>query len=114
MGDVPGHEAVLDVGCGSGFSSSLFLDSPWWTGRTAWVGIDISEAIDVALERLAHVPNTHFVQGDALALPFKSETVDAIFSEGVLHHTPSTRDAITEAARVLQPGGGIFTFTFTA
>ena len=99
------HEAVLDVGCGSGFSSSLFLDSPWWTGRTAWVGIDISEAIDVAFERLAHVPNTHFVQGDALALPFKSETFDAIFSEGVLHHTPSTRDAILEAARVLQPAG---------
>src|SRR3972149_4493859 len=96
---------VLDIGCGSAFSSSLWLDTPYWTGRAMYVGVDISTAVDVASERLHHVPNVHFVQADALALPFLDQSFDAIFSEGVLHHTPSTRQALLSAARILSTGG---------
>lgn len=99
------RESIIDIGSGSGFSSSLFLASPRWTGHAMWVGVDISEAIDVAKERLAGVSNTHFVQGDALQLPFREGSFDTIFSEGVLHHTPSTHDALLSAARVLATGG---------
>lgn len=99
------RESVVDIGSGSGFSSSLFLDNPRWTGHAMWVGVDISEAIDVAQERLANVANTHFVQGDALQLPFRDGSFDTVFSEGVLHHTPSTHDALLSAARVLATGG---------
>ena len=53
------------------------------------------------------LPNTHFVQADALDLPFADGTFDAVFSEGVLHHTPSTRAALLSAARVLACGGEI-------
>lgn len=99
-------ERMLDLGCGSGFSSSLFLESAHWRAdTTTWVGVDISEAIDVAQERLGHVPRTGFVQADALALPFQDEAFDVVFSEGVLHHTPSTRDALISGARVLRPHG---------
>lgn len=72
-----------------------------------WVGVDISEAIDVALERLSHISNTHFLQADALQLPFQNDSFDTIFSEGVFHHTPSTRLALMSAVRVLAPGGEI-------
>jgi arsenite methyltransferase len=99
------RHAILDLGCGSGFSSSLWLDTPHWCGRGMWVGVDISEAVDVAYERLRHIPNTHFVQADALSLPFSDGCFDTIFSEGVLHHTPSTRAALLSASRVLALGG---------
>jgi arsenite methyltransferase len=99
------QEAILDVGCGSGFSSSLWLDTPYWQGKAMWVGIDISEAVDVALDRLCHIPNTHFVQADALQLPFPDGSFETVFSEGVLHHTPSTRSALLSSARVLATGG---------
>ncbi len=99
------RESVVDIGSGSGFSSSLFLESPAWTGRAMWVGVDISEAIDVAQERLGQLPNTHFVQGDALELPFREGSFKVLFSEGVLHHTPSTRSALLAASRVLASGG---------
>ena len=100
-----GRERILDLGCGSGFSSSLWLESDLWHGSAAWVGADISEAVDVAKKRLSDVPNTHFVQADALNLPFHEGAFDTIFSEGVLHHTPSTRSALHSAARVLVEGG---------
>ena len=96
---------VLDVGCGGGLSSGTFLMSPGWNGRAMWVGVDISTAVDVAQSRLGKIANTHFVQADALELPFADGTFDAVFSEGVLHHTPSTRAAVLSAARVLASGG---------
>lgn len=99
------HDRVLDVGCGSGYSSALWLDTSAWQGHAMWVGVDISEAIDVARDRLGSIPNTHFVQADAMRMPFGPGTFDAIFSEGVLHHTPSTREALLACARLLAPGG---------
>jgi arsenite methyltransferase len=106
------RESILDIGCGSGLSSSLWLDTPWWNGHAMWVGVDISTSVDVAQERLATFSNTHFVQGDALYLPFSDGSFDTIFSEGVLHHTPSTKQALFEAARVLAPGGEIHFYVY--
>jgi ubiquinone/menaquinone biosynthesis C-methylase UbiE len=42
---------------------------------------------------------------DAETLPFASESLDIVYSWGVLHHTPRTEDAVREVARVLRPGG---------
>src|SRR5260370_24585378 len=92
---------ILDAGCGSGFSSSLWLDGV----AAPWVGADISSAIDVACERLGHLPNTHFLQGDILQLPLQDQAFDTIFSEGVLHHTPDTAKAVRPLVPLLQPGG---------
>ncbi|HEX9364505.1 MAG TPA: class I SAM-dependent methyltransferase [Candidatus Dormibacteraeota bacterium] len=96
---------ILDLGCGVGMASYFWLASPGWRPVEPWVGVDISEAVDVAREHLRHVPNTHFVQADAMRLPFPNATFDAILSEGVLHHTASTKAAIESGARVLAPNG---------
>jgi len=100
-----GRKRILDVGCGGALSASLFLDSDHWSGKAMWVGVDISSAIDVAQDNVARFANTHFVQADALQLPFPDASFDTIVSEGVLHHTPSTREALLSAARVLETGG---------
>jgi arsenite methyltransferase len=98
-----GRGSVLDAGCGAGFSASTWLDDGWTGGL--YVGVDVSEAVDVALERLGGVPRASFVQADVCRLPFRTGSFDTVFSEGVLHHTPSTRDALREVVRTLAPGG---------
>lgn len=100
---------VVDLGCGGGYSSSLWMED--WTGPL-WVGVDISEAIDVAKDRLGHHPNTAFVQADILHPPFREQSFDAAFSEGVFHHTPSTREAIGSAARLLRTGGELLFYVY--
>jgi arsenite methyltransferase len=103
---------VLDLGCGAGVASWPWLRASAWTGNAMWVGVDISDAIDVAARHLGEVPNTHFVQADALHLPFRDGAFDIILSEGVLHHTPSTKDAIASAARALRPEGEIYFYVY--
>lgn len=104
---------VLDAGCGSGFSTSLWMEPGWQAGgRAEWYGVEISEAVDVALGRLGHMPGTHFVQADILWLPFRDGTFDTIFSEGVLHHTPSTERALKALIPLLEPGGQIMFYVY--
>ncbi|MEM7129632.1 MAG: methyltransferase domain-containing protein [Chloroflexota bacterium] len=107
------RRTILDAGCGGGFSASLWLHSEWLdSGNAEWVGADISAAIDVAQERLAGIPNTHFIQADVLELPFAGETFDTIFSEGVLHHTPSTERALKSLVPLLTQGGEIMFYVY--
>ena len=100
---------TLDAGCGSGFSAAVWLDED---ARGDYVGADISDAVDIAQETFGHLPGTSFVQADLMALPFADETFDVVFSEGVLHHTPSTRGALASVARVLRPGGDMLFYVY--
>jgi arsenite methyltransferase len=100
---------VLDVGCGSGYSSSMWLDRSWngW-----WIGMDVSTAVDAARERLGGIPGTDFVQADVGRIPFEPMTFGAVIAEGVLHHTPSTRDAFRSVASTLRVGGELLLYVY--
>jgi ubiquinone/menaquinone biosynthesis C-methylase UbiE len=49
-----------------------------------------------------------FYVGDAQWLPYRDESLDAVFGFGVLHHLPDWREGLREIARVLEPGGVFF------
>jgi arsenite methyltransferase len=107
------RQCILDAGCGGGYSASLWLDSAWQGAGTAqWFGADISEAIDVAQERLTGIPGLHFLQADVCQLPFAEKTFDVIFSEGVLHHTPSTEQALKSLVPLLRRRGEIMFYVY--
>ena len=58
------------------------------------------------------IEGTSFVQADVLDLPFRPESFDAIFSEGVLHHTPSTEAAFQALVPLLRPGGELLFYVY--
>jgi arsenite methyltransferase len=105
-----GRRRILDAGCGSGFSTSLWMDPPW--EGECWLGVDISTAIDTARERLGLTRKTHFIQADILRLPFLEGTFDTIIAEGVLHHTPSTELALKSLIPLLQKGGEVMFYVY--
>ena len=88
---------VVDLACGSG-PMSRELAQP---GRTV-IGLDLSEhELALAAER---GPGP-WIRADALNLPFRDASVDAITSSmGLVVVTPLSR-VLEEAARVLRPGG---------
>lgn len=104
---------ILDAGCGGGYSTACWIEPAWRrNGNAEWVGADISTGIDVAQERFSSIPGTHFVQADILNLPFREHSFDTIFSEGVLHHTPSTERAFKSLIPLLAPGGEILFYVY--
>jgi arsenite methyltransferase len=103
---------VVDVGCGSGFSTALWLDDAWASSGALWVGAEISDAVDVARERLGHIDGTAFVQADLMRLPLKDASVGAIIAEGVLHHTQSTKSALEALVPLLERGGELLFYVY--
>jgi alkylated DNA repair protein alkB family protein 8 len=103
---IPEESRLLDIGCGNGrFLGTL-------EGKAvSYTGIDFSEGlVGVAHARYRERPQTEFVVGDALALPFRDDSFDNTVSFAVLHHIPSREYRVRflrEAARVTKPGGFI-------
>lgn len=106
-----GRKIILDAGCGSGHSGQLFFGEH--LRNHDYLGVDISNAIDVAKVRFdeAGYPGD-FLQSDLLSVPIPDASIDMIFSEGVLHHTDSTEEAIKALARKLKPGGRFLFYVY--
>jgi SAM-dependent methyltransferase/uncharacterized protein YbaR (Trm112 family) len=100
---------VLDAGCGNGsFSRGLNQFG------CEVVAIDVSQSVRAAYKKFCTKGNdpTHFVQGDLMNPPFKHGAFDVIFSFGVLHHNPDTREALQAIAKSLKPTGRIFIWVY--
>ncbi len=95
---------LLDAGCGAGVAAlDLFRDV---LPRVRYLGVDLTDAVDVAARRFAsRGARGRFLQADLTDLPLVPQSVDVVFSEGVLHHTDSTENAIRALAPLLRPGG---------
>lgn len=94
--------SVLEIGFGLGTDYVQFARS----GARCF-GIDLTPThVFASRARLRQEGfPLRLVRGDAERLPFRSDAFDAVYSVGVLHHTPGTEVAIDEAYRVLHPGG---------
>ena len=69
-------------------------------------------AVEAAQANFGHLPQVLVCQADIGRLPFRPGTFDFILSEGVLHHTPSTRAALLTLAGHLRPGGMIAFYVY--
>jgi ubiquinone/menaquinone biosynthesis C-methylase UbiE len=100
-------KTILDAGAGNGRD---VVQLARLRPDALVVGIDVSEAIDVAAKHTSGLRNVLLVQGDVSRPPFRSASFDHITSLGVLHHTPNTEAAVKALFPLLKPGGE-FAFT---
>lgn len=93
-------QVVVDIGCGAG----RFIETARQKGAQV-IGLDYSDAVEVAAENFKDDENVCICQADALHLPIKEQSVEGAFSIGVLHHTPKPSQGIIEATQTLKTGG---------
>ena len=98
---------LLDVGVGAGRFAEVVSR---WGGEV--VGVDLSFAVDAAYGNVGKRENVHIVQADLFRLPFHEGTFDAMYSLGVLHHTPDTKMAFDAVVPYLKHGGEFAVFLY--
>jgi ubiquinone/menaquinone biosynthesis C-methylase UbiE len=96
---------VAEIGCGPGrLLSHLEQLAP----KARVIGADLTEAmLRQAPARFARVV------GDAQALPFAEDSLDAVVMPFVLFHLPDLPGALAEVRRVLAPGGSFAAVTWS-
>jgi SAM-dependent methyltransferase len=107
--DVAG-KSVLDGGCGMGRFSDVV--ARWHAHQV--VAVDLTNAVDAAAENLRGHAGTHVLQADLRRLPLAPEAFDIVFSIGVLHHTPNTREAFMRLAEMVKPGGLLCVWVYSS
>jgi SAM-dependent methyltransferase len=94
---------VADIGCGDGY---LTLEMARWA-RTVF-GIDRSDPVLERAKALAdrrRVTNVQWKKGDLARLPLRDASVDIALLSQALHHAVDPEEALSEAVRILRPGG---------
>jgi ubiquinone/menaquinone biosynthesis C-methylase UbiE len=110
-----GDERILDLGCGRGavlLMAAQHLTSGRAVGIDLWRSVDQSGNSIEATRRNAEAEGVadrvELHTGDMTALPFDDNSFDLIVSSLAIHNIPGSAaraKAISEAVRVLKPGG---------
>jgi arsenite methyltransferase len=99
-------EVVLDLGSGGGLEVLLASKQ---VGAEGFVyGLDMTDAmLEVARANAEKVgaTNVEFLKGDIESIPLPDQSVDVIISNCVINLSPDKGQVLSDAFRVLKPGG---------
>jgi SAM-dependent methyltransferase len=93
---------VLEVSCGHGGGAAYLART---VEPTSYTGLDLNETGITFCRKRHRAANLDFVHGDAMNLPFDTESFDAVVNIEAGHHYPQFRRFLAEVTRVLRPGG---------
>ena len=99
-------ETVLDLGSGGGIDVLLSARRVGPSGKA--YGLDMTdEMLALAREnqRKANIDNVEFLKGEIEAIPLPDNSVDVVISNCVINLSADKDRVVSEAFRVLRPGG---------
>ncbi len=106
------NKNYLDVACGTGDLGKLFLDYTDKNGEI--ISSDSNEKmIEKGKKRLNKYKNIKWVVAEAEKLPFKNNTFDFYTISFGLRNTKNLDKSLSEAYRVLKPGGRYMCLEFS-
>jgi len=107
MLDLKSDSIFIDIGCGGGnFVSEM-------SKRCVSIGLDIIPEIKSLSFVQKKRKNLHIIRGDALRIPFKDNTVDAILLGGTLQAIKQEHLLLNECHRILRNNGLLVIYIVT-
>ncbi|NJK86317.1 MAG: class I SAM-dependent methyltransferase [Bacteroidales bacterium] len=101
-GHITSTDQVLELGCGTGYFTRELVK----TGASI-TAIDISPDLLEEAKKNVTEKNARFIQDNAYAMNFESNSFNTVVGSSVLHHLELSK-ALPEIYRVLKPGGKLF------
>ncbi|WP_436346287.1 class I SAM-dependent methyltransferase [Natronorubrum sp. FCH18a] len=102
---VEAGDAVLDLGCGSGYAGRALRDTND-AGRI--YGLDGSPEMATNAADYTDDPQVGFLVGDFDSLPFVDDSIDHVWSMEAFYYASDPHHTLEEIARILRPGGTFY------
>lgn len=102
-------KAGIDAGSGMGDDTEYLLRR--FPAMTL-ISLDISLGVNSTYQKVKHLQNAHVARASVLQLPLKDQSVDFIYSYGVLHHTSNPQGGFNEFCRVIRKEGRVILYLY--
>lgn len=100
---------VLNVGCGLGRESIAIANA---LDGAEIVAVDLNFALLRSGPLFKTNRGLHLIIASLFQLPLRGEAFDLVYTQGVIHHTFSTRKALEAIAQFVKPGGYLFVWVY--
>ncbi len=103
---------LLDAGCGNGTLTAALS-----TFGMRVVGMDLHDGLGLANRNRARSAgeywrNVHFAQGNLFTPCLKRDSFDVVYSSGVIHHTPDSRETFKKLVPLVKPKGRLYVWVY--
>lgn len=103
-------KTIIDTGCGLGYKAALFAKL---APHAIVLGVDISDAIDVAAKNFKQYPNLFFFRGDIANTGLKDGVIDFTVCDQVIMHTEVPEDTFRHLSNITSPGGEFACYVYS-
>lgn len=104
-------KVIFDAGCGLGYKAAWFAEL---APESLVIGMDFSDAAQIAAEIYTNLPNLFFIKGDIAHTTFLDDSVDYVSCDQVIQHTENPEQTFAELTRITSTDIGEFACYFYA
>ncbi len=103
-------KTIIDTGCGLGYKAAWFATL---APHAIVLGVDISDAINVAAHNYRHIPNLFFFKGDIADTGLKNGMIDFTVCDQVIMHTEVPENTFRHLCDITSPGGEFACYVYS-
>ena len=100
---------ILDAGCGLGYKAKWFADL---NPNNLVIGMDYSDSVFLAAKNYSDTKNLVFIKNDIANTKIKSNSIDYISCDQVLHHTEDPQKTMNEFYRILNDNSELAVYVY--
>jgi SAM-dependent methyltransferase len=101
---------IIDTGCGLGYKAGWFAEL---APHATVIGIDISDALELAAKNFAHLPNLFFLKGDIANTGIKSNSIDFVVCDQVIMHTEIPENTFAHLSEITKLKGEFACYVYS-
>ena len=103
-------KTIIDTGCGLGYKAAWFARL---APHATVLGVDISDAINVAAKNFQQYPNLFFFRGDIADTGLKEGVIDFTVCDQVIMHTEVPEQTFKHLSAITSPGGEFACYVYS-